>query len=82
MRSRNSSRRSLKTSIGITEGNNPNGNLFVVKVKGALKVLGWTVAEKEVSTEFGDANKDLTQGRITNEYLQKVERAACDRCSD
>ena len=56
---------SAKTSIGITEGNNPNGNPFVVKVKGALKVLGWTVAEKEVSTEFGDANKDLTQGRIT-----------------
>ena len=72
---------SAKTSIGITEGNNPNGNLFVVKVKGALKVLGWTVAEKEVSTEFGDANKDLTQGRITNEYLQEIDRRTCERCN-
>ena len=26
-------------------------------------------------------HKDLTQGRITNEYLQEIDRRTCERCN-
>lgn len=66
-------------SVGITPGNDPNGNLFTAGAEGDVKVLGWTAAHVETHTEFGNAsNLQVTQDILHN--VHRADEICLDNC--
>jgi RHS repeat-associated protein len=66
-------------SVGITQGNDPNGNLFTAGAEGDIKIFGWVIAHAETHTEFGNAsNLQVTQDILHN--VHRADQVCTDNC--
>ncbi|HEU0215726.1 MAG TPA: RHS repeat-associated core domain-containing protein [Stellaceae bacterium] len=64
--------------VGITQGSDPNGNLFTAGAEVDVKALGWTVAHAEAHTEFGNASNLRVEKNLQSQVARDKELELCN----